>query len=152
MVLLLIAFLVSDPFAALFQADGQAVLEGAPSITLMSIEPHATYSGKNEFHGYRILSEIELRGDSKSKLLGKLYTGIAEEAHPARCFNPRHAIRAKNGDRYVHLVICFECGQIKSWVNGKSGGSLVSSSPEETFNAFLATPAPEPLRRRSGPR
>lgn len=149
MVLLLIAFLAADPFAELFQADGQAILESAPSITLMSIEPRASYSGKNEFHGYRILAAMELRGDSKSKLLGKLYTGIAEEAHPARCFNPRHAIRAKSGDRYVDLVICFECGQIKSWVNGKSGGCLVSSSPEETFNAFLGTPAPEPPRPRS---
>jgi hypothetical protein len=152
MVLLLIAFLAADPFSALFQADGQAVLESAPSITLMSIEPRATYSGKNEFHGYRILAAIELRGDSKSKLLGKLYTGMAEETHPARCFNPRHAIRAKNGNRYVDLVICFECRQIESWVNGKRGGCLVSSSPEETFNAFLATQAPEPHRRRSEPR
>ena len=148
MAFLLMFFLTADPFSALFQADGQAILERTPSIKLMSIEPHATYSGKNEFHGYRILAAVELRGDSKSKLLGKLYSAMAEDAHPAHCFNPRHAIRATDGDRYIDLVICFECGQIESWVNGKRGGCPTSASAEETFNAFLGVkPAPEPLPR-----
>ena len=37
-------------------------------------------------------------------MLGKLYTALAEDVQPARCFNPRHGIRAENG-AYFNAVL-----------------------------------------------
>src|ERR1700730_9417048 len=108
MLLLLLMLATSDRFAALFFDDGQAILEAAPQITLMAIEPHSTTDAGDQW--------------------------MAEDAQPARCFNPRHAIHAAHGDRQVDLMICFECRQIRSWVNGKQGGCLVSESAEKTFD------------------
>jgi hypothetical protein len=63
---------------------------------------------------------------------------MSESGIPAQCFNPRHAIHAQNGEHRVDLLICFECGQIESWVDGgKMGVTLVSGSPQATFDPLL---------------
>lgn len=151
MLFLLLLLTGVDRFSAVFLDQGQAILEEAPQITVMALSPEEErvplFSFRRKavesFHGYRILRTIVIRGETKSALLGKLYTALAEDAEPARCFNPRHGIRANSGSRSVDLLICFECRQIKSWVDRKEGGSIVGASAEEHFNKLLAsTPAP----------
>jgi len=140
---LLFCLASSDRFSAVFLGDGQAILESAGSVTLMSLSPESVPlfsfrpSSRRGFHGYRILGSTEVSGAAKSELLGKLYTAIAEDAQPNRCFNPRHGIRATAADHHIDLVICFECKQIQSFVNGKEGGSLISASAAETFDRML---------------
>ena len=118
--------------------DGKAILDAAPVIKLMSVDP-AYYQSKAEMiHGHRILRSVELRGEEKARLLQALYAGMTENTIPAQCFNPRHAIRAGTRDHYVELLICFECAQIESWVdNGKMGVTLVNGSPQATFDQLL---------------
>jgi hypothetical protein len=134
---------IRDPVTVIFLDDGQAILEEAPRITLYSLDPVAgplfsfRRNAKPTFHGYRILGSLEISGDAKTDLLGKLYTAIAEDGPPARCFNPRHGVRAAIGNRYVELVICFECRQIESYVNGRKGGGTVGKSAEKYFNDTL---------------
>ena len=139
-------------FAAALPADATAILEQAPQITLYSISSNATarekLDQKKTFHGYKIRSRVELKDDAKSEALGKLYSAIAEDPPPARCFVPRHGIRAESGNRSVDLVICFECSQLRLYVDGKEQiGHTLSAKPEQLFNSLLTsrsgkTPAP----------
>ena len=49
----------------------------------------------------------------QKQLLDALYKGIADsDGNGAKCFDPRHGIRASVDGKTVDLVICFEC----SWV------------------------------------
>ncbi len=134
----------NDSFVAIFQDGGQATLEGSPKFTLFSLAPHAAQATpldrlnqKKTFHGYLILGSTEVKGQKKMELLGKLYTAIAANADPAKCFLPRHGIRATDGERSVDLVICFQCRQIQSYVNGREGGGLVSDAPQKYFDEVL---------------
>jgi hypothetical protein len=56
----------------------------------------------------------------------------------ARCFDPRHGIRATSGETVADLVICFECLQIEAYVNDKHlQGALTSASPQAFLNGVL---------------
>jgi hypothetical protein len=140
---LLLCLASSDRFSAVFLDDGQAILEGAPSVTLISLSPESVPlfsfrpSTRRGFHGYRILGSTEVGGEAKSELLGKLYTALAEDAQPNRCFNPRHGIRATAGERHIDLVICFECKQVQSFVYNKKSGAVIGASAAETFDKIL---------------
>lgn len=132
----------ADRFQNLFFASGQAILQNSERLTLFSLSPHhgPLFSWRRlppNFHGYPILGSVELTGEAKSELLGKLYTAIAEEASPARCFNPRHGIRATDGGGQIDLVICFECGQVVSYIHGKEGGAILSGSAASHFDKVL---------------
>ena len=126
-------------FTALFLEHGQSTLEGSGEITLYSLKPQSVplTSRVETFRGYPIVKRVVLRGGEKAKILGKLYTSLAEDAEPARCFLPRHGIRAVKGDRYVDLVICFECRQAVSYVDGSKGGAVLSGSAQTSFDAAL---------------
>jgi hypothetical protein len=120
------------------------VLNTAERFLLLSLDPEATEKDgtqpKETFHQYAVLGKTEIRdAGARSELLRALYKGIADsDGLVAACFNPRHGISATLGDETVDLVICFECGSIKT--HAKAGRSvLTTSSPEQTFNHALAT-------------
>ena len=137
--------LLSLWLAAALPSDTVAILESAPRLSVFSIDPAGAtprerLDAKKTFHGYRILKRADVTGETKSEVLGKLYTAIAENPPPARCFVPRHAIRAKSGDRSVDMVICFECAQARMYVDGKEvRGTTLSAVPQQSFDAALAT-------------
>lgn len=138
MLLLLSAWLV----AGVLRSDAQVTLESAPQLTLYSLAPEATprekLDQKKTFHGWLIRSRVDVSGEKKSELLGKLYTAIAEDPAPARCFIPRHGIRAASGDRTVDLIICFECRQMRMYLDGKQvRGMSLGSSPQAFFDDVL---------------
>jgi hypothetical protein len=43
--------------------------------------------------------------------------GKIGDGNGARCFEPRHGIRATDGKKSVDLVICFECGWVYVFVD-----------------------------------
>jgi len=137
--------------AAVLPSDALAILESARHVTVYSLSPGATprekLDQKKTFHGYRILRRLDVKGETKSELLGKLYTAIAEQPDPARCFIPRHGIRATSSGETVDLVICFECKQFKSYLNGKEGGGTVGVSAEKHFNNLIRTTSPSDKTR-----
>lgn len=138
--------LLSLWFAAALPSDALAILESAPELTVYSIAsdapttPLEKLDQKKTFHGHRIRHRVDLKGEPKSVLLGKLYTAIAEQPHPKRCFIPRHGVRATTGNRSVDMVICFECSQADIYVDGKQvRGTTLSESPQKYFEDALAT-------------
>jgi hypothetical protein len=56
----------------------------------------------------------------------------------AKCFNPRHILRATKGEKIVDIEICYECDRFE--INGSLGefsGGLSSKSSEATLNQIL---------------
>jgi hypothetical protein len=138
--------LLSLWLAAVLPSDTVAILESATELTVYSIDPEGKTTALERldqaktFHGYRIRSRVDIKGETKSELLGKLYSAVAENPGPKRCFNPRHGIRAKTDSRSVDMVICFECSQARIYVDGKEvRGTTLSEWPQQAFDDALAT-------------
>jgi len=122
-------------------ADAQAVLDKAESLQLLSLDPDekAGPKARNHFHGYRVLGSTEVKGKAdRQKLLAALSKGLADsDGTVARCFIPRHGIRASQGGKTVELVICFECLQVRGYLDGKRFDLSTTAGPQPAFDALL---------------
>lgn len=99
-------------------ADVQAILNKADTFELYSLDPERSRNKKDaggaDFRGWTILGKTAVKdAETRKRLVTALYDGIAKsDGSGARCFDPRHGIRASAEGKSVDLVICFEC----SWV------------------------------------
>ncbi|MCZ7648893.1 MAG: hypothetical protein M5U26_27160 [Planctomycetota bacterium] len=121
----------------------QAALEKAESFTLYSLDPREREEKpKDAFHGYAVLGQTEVKeAETRKELLAAFKKGVEEnQGEMAKCFEPRHGIRVKDGETTHDLVICFECLQVLSYRDAKEEREqhfLVSASPQPAFDAVL---------------
>lgn len=92
------------------------ILREAEQFTILTLkpEPHPPSEAPPEgglFHGYGITGQARIRDrDAQSAIVEAIATGIGRSRGAvAACFNPRHGVRAFHRDRWVELVICYEC-------------------------------------------
>jgi hypothetical protein len=122
--------------------DVKAVLEKPDSLELFSLEPNDEDKSDKGFYGWKVLGKTEIKdAEGRKKVVDALLKGVSDsDGTVARCFIPRHGLRAKQGDKTVELVICFECAQIKTYTgkdDNKPAGATVTKSPEATFDGVL---------------
>ena len=121
--------------------DLQAILEKADSIELISLSPsRLKEEPKDAFHGWKMLGKTTVnKAEDRKALVEAFVKGVAEnKGMAARCFNPRHGIRAKHDGKTADFVICFECYQVHAYLDdGKAKYFLISRSPTELFNKTL---------------
>jgi hypothetical protein len=119
------------------------ILAHADSLELLSLDPggpgRPAAMPLNAFHGWTVLGRTTIQDTTQRKaVVGAIDRGVAESGVPAHCFEPRHGVRATRGQSVVELVICFECRQIESFVDGKAAGSaLTSASPKAQLDGAL---------------
>jgi hypothetical protein len=101
--------------------QAKAVLDNPSLVTLYSLEPLEKPGKDNAFQGWKVLGKTTVKEvEARKKLLSALEKSIAEPGRGgAKCFDPRHAIRATQEGKTVDLVICFECGWVYVYVDGK---------------------------------
>lgn len=141
-------------------AEAQAILEKASPYELLSLEPSGSDDDEDKkvekFHGWRVLGKTAIKeADARKMVLTALVKGMAEnDGSAAKCFNPRHGLRAVHDKKTVDLVICFECLQVEVYVDGKQvhpagarGPFLTSESPQPTLDKLLKD-AKVPLARK----
>jgi hypothetical protein len=89
----------------------RAILDKADQIVLYSLEPDERKKVKDGFHGWQILGQTTIKEAAvRSQILTSVYQGTAKsDGNGAKCFDPRHGIRATVNGKTVDLVICFEC-------------------------------------------
>jgi hypothetical protein len=122
------------------------VLDNGPQFILYSLDPQsrgmkpADLKGKPIFHQYIILGQTPLKNaQTRADVLSALYKGIrTNKGGAAKCFNPRHGIRAVQGNQTVDLVICFECRQIKIYDGNGQHNASTESSPQPVFDRVLS--------------
>lgn len=117
----------------------QAILEHAQQFELLSLDPSSQEgSPKGSFHGYKILGKTVVKdATTQRRLVSAFERGVAENTGVAlACFNPRHGVSVKSGERSADFVICFECRQVQ--VSGAVEGEfLVGASPQSLFDQVL---------------
>ncbi len=93
-------------------------MEGATEVELLSLNVDANYKGKaEEIEGFPIKSKTVITArEDRQDLINALQAGILEATSPARCFNPRHALRFKGANEIHDFVICFECWQVREFI------------------------------------
>jgi hypothetical protein len=122
--------------------EARAILDKAKQLELYSLEPdekEAAVNPNGGFHGWKILGMTVVKdaGDRK-KLLGAFYKGLKDsKGDMAKCFNPRHGIRAAAGGKSVDAVICFECLQVIYFVDGKQTRDTLTETPQRVFDEVL---------------
>jgi hypothetical protein len=104
----------------------KAILDKSSEISLYSLDPEAKADKENELHGWKVLGKTTVKeAEARNKLLSALEKSIAEPGRGGfKCFDPRHAIRATHDGKSVDLVICFECGWVYVYIDGKAAAHL----------------------------
>jgi hypothetical protein len=116
------------------------VLERAEKMELFSLHPERPDGEvKEAFRGWKVLGKTEVADAATRKRLAEAFVkGVSEyKEGPAKCFNPRHGVRATVGGKTAEFVICFECYQARVTAGGKDELVLVSRSPAAAFDAVL---------------
>jgi hypothetical protein len=134
-------------------ADVLAVLDKAEAIELYSLDPadrgeKEIKDDKKAFHGWKVLGQTTLKGDARKAALEAVLKGVKDsDGSAARCFIPRHGIRAVAGDKTADLVICFQCLQIQTFLGDQRGGALTTAGPQPALDKILkdaGVPLPAP--------
>jgi hypothetical protein len=143
---------LSEAEQALWE-KAKAILTKADKVELYSVDPvppKQDEKPKDEFRGWNSYGKTEL----KTAELRKKVLEVAQAGKPgygAKCFDPRHGIRATADGKSVDLVICFEC----SWVHvfpgdGNEVVRLTIGDHQEVLDGILkdANVTLAPPRRR----
>lgn len=124
--------------------QAKAILDKAPEFEYYSLEPSEKPDKENALHGWKILGKTTVKdAESRKKLLTALTKSIAEGKEGAKCFDPRHAIRARHGGKTVDVLICFECSWVYVYLDGKK-------EPVEVVMAKGAQPLFDKVLRDAG--
>jgi hypothetical protein len=122
--------------------EAKAILDKADQLELYSLEPDEKAAAVNPdggFHGWKILGQTTIKdAGERKKLLTAFYQGLKDsKGDIAKCFNPRHGIRAKAGGKTVDAVICFECLQVVYFVGNVNTKDTITESPQRVFDEVL---------------
>ena len=120
--------------------EAAKLIEQADSFDLYSLNPESEGEDKNGFHGYTVLGKTTLKDKAtREKVLAAIKKGVGDsDGKAARCFIPRHGVHAVHKGKTVDLVICFQCLQIRVFVDGKrTQGFLTTGEPQKAFDATL---------------
>jgi hypothetical protein len=114
------------------------ILDKPDNIELYSLEPEPPDGQKPEkfLHGSFMLGSTVLK-DAKVRdgAIAALKAG-AGRGRGAKCFEPRHAIRARRGGKTVDLLVCFECGWIYVYYDDDKKESAVVTTNRDALPEF----------------
>ena len=120
--------------------SARTVLQNATELELYSIDFAHPDKEKTGFHDLKAVGKTTVKdAEARKKLVSEFLKGMEGKIDPARCFNPRHGIRATHDGKTVDLVICFECAQFDLYEPGsdKPTRLLIGKGPEPTFDKVL---------------
>jgi hypothetical protein len=122
-------------------AGAKAILDKAESFELLSLDLQTPDDDpKGTFHGWKVLGKkVVEKAEVRKSLVLAFEKGVAEYKEMGKkCFLPRHGIRVKHAGKVADFVICFECNNVRVYVDGGVETEfLVSDSPAKMFNDIL---------------
>jgi hypothetical protein len=121
-------------------------LEKGDELELYSLDGSTTE--KDGWHGAKVLGKTTVKGEDAKKFTTALKKGVEEGDKGARCFIPRHGVRAIFEGKTYDLVICFECHWVYIYIDkgDKPDVYMTSESFQKQFNTIL-TGAKVPLAK-----
>lgn len=131
-------FVVSDQNEILNSKIIKDTLNTADTFEFYSLEPSKISINDEKFHGWVILGKVIIKDDDKKLIIDSLYKSIEDsDGVSARCFSPRHGIRAKKGDEIIDILVCFECYKILIIKDKQNNKETITASAEKSFNKIL---------------
>lgn len=129
--------------------DLKPLFEKAEAIELYSLDPSfddKEPDPKKGFHGWKVLGKTAIKdAKTRKKLIAVLYQGLADsDGSAAKCFNPRHGVRATVDGKTADIVICFECLRMEFYAGDQSKMETTTRTPEKVLDEIL-TAAGVPL-------
>ncbi len=122
-------------------AGAKAILDKAESFELLSLDLQTPDDDpKGTFHGWKVLGKKVIdKAEVRKSLVLAFEKGVAEYKEIGKkCFLPRHGIRVKHAGKVADFVLCFECNNVRVYVDGREEPAfLVSDSPAKMFNDIL---------------
>ena len=125
-------------------ADPLQGVDSPEALTLYSIdgrdfEPGQEPETKEKFLSYPVLGKLEITdAEERKEIIAALKNGITDsDGTMAKCFWPRHAIRASQNGETIDYVICFECYQLEIHSNGASKTEPTTRKPQIVLNRRL---------------
>ena len=120
-------------------------LANATEITLYSIDGvdestvHPVPKTDEKFYRYPVLGKMTVDAETRDAIVRELDRSTRNADQGKRCFWPRHALCAANGNKAIDYVICFEC----HWIWVFDGDNRIveigtESEPQELLNRLLA--------------
>lgn len=100
-----------------------AKLESPEKLTLYSLDfrdPPQRIKSAETFRDYPVFGKVEILDPAKRKeIITRLKAAVRQGNNDkmAKCFWPRHGIRAVENGQTVDYVICFECNRFEEFVN-----------------------------------
>jgi len=121
-----------DP-GELLPTEAQEVMAAPDTFEIYALHPSPweedgkPRSPEEALDDYRILGRATVDDPAERREITRLvYQGIVDsDGRVAACFNPRHGIRAIQGDREVAFVICYEC--LSMQVHGPADGQVTNA-------------------------
>jgi hypothetical protein len=159
-----LAFVLAVLAAAVVEAAAQnqkelpaavkEILDKVEQFDLYSLEPEPTKEQKagksTKLHGWLILGKTTVKDARTRQGLLKALEKRSRRGG-AKCFDPRHAIRATHGGKTVDLLICFECSWIYVYEGGKHTSTLtVDGGVQPAFDKVLPAAKVPLARKRKG--
>ena len=125
------------------------VLNKAEQLELYSLEPgNANKDDKPEtLHGWKVLGKTTVKDARARKELIEA-AGKPSRKGGAKCFEPRHAIRATHAGKTVDLVICFECSWVYVYEGDKETAKLTVDRKEQPAFDRVLREAKVPLPKK----
>lgn len=123
-----------------------ADLKSPEQLTLFSIDGRdedrrGEIKAKESFHGYPVLGKVEITDpEQRERVIAALKDGIAQgkSMAMAKCFWPRHGLRAVENGKTVDYVICFECSRFEEFLGEKKlRHEPINSKAQSTFDKPL---------------
>ena len=139
-----------NPLSNRLPRSARSVLFAAEKIDIYSLDPRngklkedeAKKQKKDIFRGWPVLGVTNVADKDARKTLVEQVTnaiGTGSIIEAARCFHPRHAIRATHDGKTVDLIICLECRRVEVYENGQCMGTCVTRrTAQKTMNQILS--------------
>ena len=131
--------------------DAMHALISDPKLTLFSIDPdHGTATSPDvpTFQRWPVLGQTTITaGEQRQRLADTLQHGLSRWSgrEMVACFNPRHAVRATDGERSFDFLICFECGWLYYYPpNEKKHSFCIRTKAGPFDDILLAAKIPMP--------
>lgn len=108
--------------------------------------PRPPWQGER-LHDYPLLGKVVITDPARRREVLRAVDADIRTGHPrqAKCFWPRHVVRAVKDGHTVDVVICFECHTYEAYTDGRDrAGGTIGSGSKPLLNRLL-TEAGVPL-------
>lgn len=120
--------------------ETEKILSQATAITLFSLESKiVTDTNYPALDGYKILGQKKLEGAEAKQVIGIFQKAILKKKRKFTilCFNPRHAIQILHEGKENNFLLCYECGKLWVFHDGKTTEQIDAGGSPQEINAIL---------------